>query len=143
MMIIEVCFVDYVPYWLVIILWWIGRLELVEVKYMEKLVKECIDKYSEEIIELYLKLRTIIYDSVSQQLDERLWAKLPSYYAGDAFVRLIPFKDHINIEAREILQHKEELNGYNITSKGMLQIYLNQNIPYDILLQIFKETLMG
>lgn len=110
---------------------------------MEKLVKECIDKYSEEIIELYLKLRTIIYDSVSQQLDERLWAKLPSYYAGDAFVRLIPFKDHINIEAREILQHKEELNGYNITSKGMLQIYLNQNIPYDILLQIFKETLMG
>lgn len=109
---------------------------------MDKKVKEYIDKYPMEIIELYSKLRTMVYDSASQGLEEKLWAKLPSYYVGDAFVRLIPFKDHINIEAREVIQHKEELDGYKITSKGMLQIYLNQNIPFDILVQIFKETLM-
>lgn len=72
-----------------------------------------------------------------------MWAKLPSYYAGERFVRLIPFKEHINIEAQAILLHKEELAGYKITPKGMLQIYVNQNVPKDILAQIFAETLGG
>ena len=110
---------------------------------MNEDVKEYIGKYSIEIRELYEKLRTIVYDSVSQEIEEKLWAKLPSYYAGDAFVRLIPFKDHINIEALGIALHIEELDGYKITPKGMLQIYINQNVPSDILKQIFAETLEG
>ena len=31
-----------------------------------------------------------------------MWAKLPTYYVGESFVRLIPFKDHINIEAKAV-----------------------------------------
>lgn len=27
------------------------------------------------------------------------WAKLPSYYCGEKFIRIIPFKDHINIKS--------------------------------------------
>ena len=57
------------------------------------------------------------------------------------FVEVIPFKDHINIEAQSIIQHKEELADYKITPKGMVQIYLKQIIPCDILKQIFAETL--
>jgi len=56
-------------------------------------------------------------------------------------VRLIPFKDHINIEAQAVIQHKEELSGYKITPKGMLQIYLNQDIPTNALKKIFAESL--
>lgn len=70
-----------------------------------------------------------------------LWAKLPSYYVGDSFVRLIPFKNHINIETNTIVLHQEELDGYKITPKGMLQIYINQPVPFDVLKQIFTETL--
>lgn len=70
-----------------------------------------------------------------------MWAKLPSYYVGEHFVRLIPFKDHINIEAKQIVYHKDKLTGYKITPKGMLQIYPNQNIPHDMLMKIFYETL--
>ena len=70
-----------------------------------------------------------------------MWAKLPSYYVGEAFVRLIPFKDHINIEAQAVVQHKEEFAGYKITPKGMVQIFVNQDIPYEVLKQIFAETL--
>lgn len=108
---------------------------------MNENVKEYIDKYSNDIKELYIKLRAIIYDSVTLEIEEKLWAKLPSYYVGNNFVRLIPFKDHINVEALSIINHKEELSDYKITSKGMLQIYLNENIPSYILEQIFKETL--
>lgn len=100
-----------------------------------------IEKYPAEIVAMFKALRRLIYDSVSFDLTETMWAKLPSYYAGDSFVRLIPFEDHINIEAQAILPHKEELTDYKITPKGMLQIYVNQKIPNEVLLQVFSETL--
>lgn len=56
-------------------------------------------------------------------------------------MRRIPFKDHINIEAQAVIRHKEELAGYQITPKGMVQICLKQEILYVVLKQIFAETL--
>lgn len=108
---------------------------------MNEQVKEYIDKYPAEIIEMYNSLRQMIFDSVSCEPEETLWAKLPSYYVGESFVRLIPFKDHINIEAQAVIQHKEELGGYKITPKGMVQIFIKQDIPDDVLKQVFSETL--
>lgn len=108
---------------------------------MNEQVKDYLEKYPSEIIDMYNNLRKMIFDSVSCELEEILWAKLPSYYVGESFVRLIPFKDHINIEAQAVIQHKEELACYKITPKGMLQIYLKQDIPYEVLKQIFAETL--
>lgn len=108
---------------------------------MNEEIKVYMDKYPDEIRELYKKLSAIIYDSVSHEIEEKLWAKLPSYYVKDSFVRLIPFKDHINIEACAVVWHKEQLEGYKITPKGMLQIYLNQNIPFDVIKQICMDTL--
>ena len=104
-------------------------------------IKDYIDKYPSEIIDMYNNLRQMIFDSVSCEPEETLWAKLPSYYVGESFVRLIPFKDHINIEAGAVIQYKEELAGYKITPKGMVQIYLKQDIPDEVLKQIFAETL--
>ena len=104
-------------------------------------VKEYIEKYSSEIVDLFNRLRQLIFDSVVSEPEEMLWAKLPSYYVGERFVRLIPFKDHINIEALAVIQHKEELSGYKVTPKGMIQIFVNQQIPTEILMRIFAETL--
>lgn len=55
-------------------------------------------------------------------------------------VRLIPFKDHINIETQAILSHQEELSGYKITPKGMLQLFPKQEIPIEPLKRIFAMT---
>jgi len=90
---------------------------------------------------MFTALRQLIYDSVAIDVDETMWAKLPSYYNGEKVVRLIPFKDHINVEASAVIQHKDKLADYKITPKGMLQIYVKQNIPSDVLKQIFAETL--
>ena len=108
---------------------------------MNEQVKDYIDKYPSEIIDMYNELRRLIFDSVSCEPEETMWAKLPSYYVGEAVVRLIPFKDHINIEAQAVMRHKEKLAGYKITPKGMVQVYLKQDIPYEILKRIFAETL--
>lgn len=109
---------------------------------MNEQVEIYIGKYPVEIIDMFKLLRRLIYDSVCVDLVETLWAKLPSYYVGESFVRLIPFKDHINIEAQATIQHKEELVGYKITPKGMVQIFINQDVPFEVLKQIFTETLI-
>ncbi|MBS7340111.1 MAG: DUF1801 domain-containing protein [Lachnospiraceae bacterium] len=95
---------------------------------MNEQVKNYVDKYPSEIIDMYNDLRKIIFDSVSCELEETIWAKLPSYYVGESFVRLIPFKDHINVESKAVIQHEEELARYKITPKGMVQIYLKQDM---------------
>ncbi|MBR3797066.1 MAG: DUF1801 domain-containing protein [Clostridia bacterium] len=108
---------------------------------MTEQVKEYVNRYPDEIVRLFCELRALIFDSVSPEPKETLWAKLPSYSVGESFVRLIPFKDHINIEARAISAHKDALTGYKITPKGMLQVFLKQTIPAYVLKQIFAETL--
>jgi len=107
---------------------------------MNEQVQDYISNYPDEIMDMYCQLRQILLDSVSCMPEEKLWARMPSYYVGESFVRLIPFKDHINVEAKAVLSHKEELAGYKITPRGMLQIFLKQTIPCDLLKQIFAET---
>jgi len=106
-------------------------------------IQDYIAKYCDEIQELFNALRELIIQSVPYEVEEKLWAKLPSYYNGDRFIRIIPFKEHINIEAETIMKHKHQLKQFKITPKGMLQIHLNQDIPRDVLATIFNETLTG
>ena len=108
---------------------------------MNEQIKTYLEKYPQEIVDMFTALRQLIFNSVAVDLEETMWAKLPSYYNGEKVVRLIPFKDHINVEASAVIQHKDKLADYKITPKGMLQIYINQDIPNDILVQIFVETL--
>jgi len=108
---------------------------------MNKDIEDCIKKYGDEIWTLFTIIKKLIIQSVPCNVEEKLWAKLPSYYIGDNFIRIIPFKDHINIEAAAIMEHKHKLEQYKITPKGMLQIYVKDEIPSNILQKIFKETL--
>lgn len=110
---------------------------------MNEAIEDYVGKYNKEIINLYYDVRELIFKSVSCEIEEKLWAKLPSFYVGEKFIRIIPFKDHINIEAMAIMEHKQQLEQFKLTTKGMLQIYLNQDIPSTVLAEIFNETLMG
>lgn len=106
---------------------------------MDEQIKAILDKHPIEITELFIKLREVVY-SIAEPT-ETLWARLPSYCVGERFVRLIPFGNHINIEAAAVNDHTEDLRGYKITPKGMMQIFVGQEVPTEILRKIFKETL--
>ena len=40
-------------------------------------------------------------------------------------------------------KYREELRDYKITPKGMVQIYVNQNIPTEVLKKIFQRRLIN
>lgn len=100
-----------------------------------------LEKFDELTTQRFFVLHGLIYESTFQIINEILWAKLPSFYVESNFVRVIPFKDHINIEAKAVLSYRDELCAYKITPKGMLQIFHNQQIPDELLKVIFKESL--
>ena len=108
---------------------------------MNKEVKNYIDKYPDAIKSMFCQLRELLLDCMNCEVEEKLWAKLPSYYVGGNFVRLIPFKDHINVEAKAVAEHFDMLDGYKLTPKGMIQIYLKDALPVQALENIFTETL--
>ncbi len=109
---------------------------------MKEEVQEYTQKYSDDIQKLFIDLRNLVYQSIPCEIEEKLWAKIPSYYVEEKFIRIIPFKDHINIEAKAAVDYKHQLEQYKLTPKGMLQIYLNQSIADIVLITIFRDTLM-
>lgn len=107
---------------------------------MKEDIYNYLEKFDEQTRKRFCMLYELIYESTSQSIDEKLWAKLPSFFVNNKFVRFIPFKDHINIEAKAVAFHKDQLLEYKITPKGMLQIFHNQQVPSELLKTIFKES---
>lgn len=99
-----------------------------------------LEKFDGSTKQRFYILYKLIYESTSKNIVEKLWAKLPSFYVDNNFIRIIPFKDHINIEIKTGISHGSELLAYKITPKGMLQIFHHQEIPEEILKTVFAEA---
>jgi hypothetical protein len=99
-----------------------------------------LEKFDSATRTRFVLLVELAHASTSQSIEEKLWAQLPSFYVGDRFVRIIPFKDHVNIETKAILSHQETLTEYQLTPKGMLQIKHKQSVPIEVLKKIFQES---
>ncbi|MDD4532729.1 MAG: DUF5655 domain-containing protein [Bacilli bacterium] len=106
------------------------------------MISQKLSTYPASVKDLFIQIRFLIYE-VDDKVEEKLWAKLPSYYRGDKFIRLIPFKNHINIEASSIKNHRELFTEYEITPKGMLKAFLNQDLPVDELKKVFSLTILN
>ena len=47
------------------------------------------------------------------------------------------------IEAKTIITYKDELTDFKITPKGMLQVFVNQDLTNEILKKVFADTLLN
>lgn len=110
---------------------------------MEQNIRDFILKYDTDIQTLFLKLRELVQCSTSEPVEEKLWAKLPSYYVGGRFVRLIPFQNHINVEASGLARFRTDFDTYDFTQKGMLQLKPNERIPEETLKAAFQDTFLS
>ena len=50
---------------------------------MNEDVQNYLNKYSDELKQFFMKIREQIMESIPCEAEERLWAKLPSYYVGN------------------------------------------------------------
>lgn len=109
---------------------------------MDEKILSCLENFNGQTKQRFGELYGLICTAAPDKIEEKLWAGLPSFYAGKNFVRLIPFKNHVNIEAKAVALHKGELSGYKLTPKGMLQIFHDRPIPVEILKTVFRESLI-
>lgn len=84
---------------------------------MNQEISAYIEKYADDVQELFNILYETIFNSCDSEIEEKMWANIPSFYCGNNFIRLIPFKKHINVEASAIDDYLEDLSGYTITPK--------------------------
>ncbi len=101
---------------------------------------------------LLVSIDSLLRKTMGDQLQEKIWSKMPMYYIGSKSIILALFNDHINIVSNPaiykkdgihenaIIMNKALLEGYSITPKGMLQIYTNQCIPTESLIEIFRAN---
>lgn len=62
---------------------------------MNEEIQNYIEQYNKEVQLYFNEIREQIINSVACDIEEKLWAKIPSFYVGDKFIRIIPFKDNI------------------------------------------------
>ena len=108
---------------------------------MNSSIEDYIASFDPLTVERFTALYQLALESTPRQVEEKLWARLPTIACGKNFIRLIPFKDHINIEAAGLAGHKDQLAGFRFTPKGMMQVYHDQEIPVEVLQAAFKATL--
>jgi len=108
---------------------------------MDSSIEKFLASFDTLTIERFNALYQLALESTPRPVEEKLWARLPTIACGEKFIRLIPFKDHINIEAAGLAAHKHQFAGYRFTPKGMLQIGHKQDIPAETLKLVFRESL--
>ncbi len=108
---------------------------------MNNEIQNFLKKYPVEIQDIFYTLRNIIY-SLSLDIKEKMFINLPSYYYGDKFVRIIPFKEYVNIQALGFALNEKDFEGYTFSPKGMIQITPNDTINEEKFKKAFKDSLI-
>lgn len=66
---------------------------------MDSNIKDFIAFFNPLTVERFTALYQLALDSTPRQVEEKVWAAWPTITCGRNFIRLFPFKGHINIKA--------------------------------------------
>lgn len=110
------------------------------------------NKLEKDAVRLFETIEEILITTIKHS-DISVWAMQPIYMIEDRSIIIAPFKDHLNIVSNPhrnekskqyknaIITNISEVNKYyKTTPKGMLQIFLDDEINVDLLKRIFIDT---
>jgi hypothetical protein len=99
---------------------------------------------------MYDQLKALIYQSQSNVI-ETLFVSNPYFYLKQnehmkphyrPSIILVFYKDHVNIFAEANSKYKSQLDMYRFTDKNTLQIYYNQPLLNDTLIELFEKSII-
>lgn len=112
-------------------------------------IHEYYDQLNDLSKSTYTQIKSLIYQADSN-VCETLFVSNPYYYLKQyetikphyrPSIMLVFFKDHVNVFAQAIKNNKANLIQYKITDKDTLQIYYDQPLIKDVLIELFKQSL--
>ncbi len=99
-------------------------------------IDEYIDGFDGEKREILEEFRTLI-QKIAPEATETINYKMPTFRLNGNLIHFAMFKNHLGVyPGAETIEHfKTDLTNYK-TSKGAIQIQLNQSLPNDLIQQI-------
>ena len=99
-------------------------------------IDEYIDGFDGEKREILKELRKLI-QKIAPEATETINYKMPTFRLNGNLIHFAMFKNHLGVyPGAETIEHfKADLTNYK-TSKGAIQIQLNQSLPNDLIQQI-------
>lgn len=101
-------------------------------------IDEYISQFPAEIKQKLTQMRSIIH-AAAPDATEKISYQMPTFFLVKILVHFAAFKDHIGFfpTPSAIVAFASELKGYQ-TSKGTMQIPLDQPIPGDLITRMVK-----
>lgn len=119
-----------------------------EMKYLT--IDQYIESLNEEGKVVASTLRSLVHQSMSD-VKEMIFVNHPFFYVPQeginsfhklpTSIMMFFFKDHVNIFAKGIESHLEELKAFKVTEKMTLQIYYDKKIDEALLKKVFRASL--
>lgn len=105
-------------------------------------IEEYISQFPDEVQVKLMRLRKVINQTAPSAREELSWG-LPTYYQKGFLVEFAAFKNHIGFYCTPstISHFSKELETYKISTKNMIHIPLNQDLPIELLEQLIKFRL--
>ena len=99
---------------------------------------EYIAQFSPDLQSICQKIRAVIHEAAPKAI-EKISYGIPTFYQDENLIHFGVAKNHIGLyPASEcIVAFADRLSTY-ITSKGAIQLPLNQPIPYDLITEITR-----
>lgn len=106
---------------------------------MAKTLNQYLVEYPLESQNRYHQVKDLI-NSIEPDITPYMWGGVPTFQRGNHYVRIIVFKDHLNINTSIGISVKELNPTYIITPKGMVQIFHHESLDIDWLKTLFQTV---
>jgi hypothetical protein len=114
-----------------------------------KTIQEFEDQLSPIQKQYWTAIRALIWDAQPEAY-ETLFANQPYYslpkhrtihFHRRPSIMLALFKDHVNVFAAENRNFRDQLQGYRFTEKHTMQIWFDQELQKELLMELFRRSL--
>ncbi len=108
---------------------------------MKTVIEKYIDEQTEDVQVILTNIREMILKEFPEVEEKFSWNMPQIYYKGSV-VWFANFKAHIGLfpEPQAIVDFQDRLVGYK-TSKGGIQFKKNEEIPYELILDIVRYNI--
>lgn len=97
-----------------------------------------------KILHYLSKIEKFILNEANKDIKEGVWKECITFYPPEKLsqaIKVCALNDHIELKAKNLINHKNELEGYAFSDSNSLILTPDKNIPFDVIRKLIIEIL--